>query len=69
MVVILLFADIQGRQNVAAMVTLTGVVHARAYASAREPLQRAIMDLKVCLNSRLFQLFIYITQQTNTSQE
>ncbi|KAG0580195.1 hypothetical protein KC19_4G155300, partial [Ceratodon purpureus] len=38
--------DIEGRQDVAAVVTLTGVVHARAYASAREPLQRAITDLK-----------------------
>lgn len=48
--VTLSLADIQGRQDVSAMATLTGVVHARAYASAREPLQRAITDLKVCFN-------------------
>lgn len=30
------------------MVTLSGVVTARAYASTREPLHQAISDLKVC---------------------
>jgi hypothetical protein len=55
--VTLLFADIQGRQDVAAMVTLTGVVHARAYASAREPLQRAITDLKARFNTLCLYLY------------
>lgn len=45
--------DIRGRQNVAAMVTLSGVVHGRAYASAREPLQRAITNLEKDLISSL----------------
>lgn len=48
-VMILLSADINERQGVVAIVTVIGFVHGRIYASARESLQRAIMDLKVCL--------------------
>lgn len=45
-VMILLSADINERQGVVAIVTVIGFVHGRIYASARESLQRAIMDLK-----------------------